>query len=113
MKNDTGWLLRVLAGVVMIAGLIWGLLSAVDQRSLLGLLVPLLLAGISSGALLGLSELIRLAAFQEEILLRMESQLKLLVPKEKSNQEMHHCAKCGTPLPPQGKVCPTCHYTNS
>lgn len=52
-----------------------------------------------------------------EVLERLEEQQALLLEwrrsQEKPGEKPATCRKCGTPLPPGGSTCPTCHHSNS
>ena len=52
-----------------------------------------------------------------EVLERLEDQQAMLLEwrrsQEKPGEKPATCQKCGTPLPPGGSTCPTCHHFNS
>lgn len=99
VTNFMGW-------AALVGGAVLGMLS------LLGGEVVLLVVWI----VLGLVLAVILFALTE-VLERLEDQQAMLLEwrrsQEKPGEKPATCQKCGTPLPPGGSTCPTCHHFNS
>ncbi|MGI6255547.1 MAG: hypothetical protein ACOYJZ_07910 [Acutalibacter sp.] len=114
-KNNVGFFLMIVGGVIAIAGCTWGVLVLFgsDFREWVVALFFILCSLFLGAVLLGISELINLADQQIDTQLRIEEKLRKLLPQEAAGvQAVEYCNHCGTQLPPGGKTCPTCHHTN-
>lgn len=99
VTNFMGWAALVGGAVLGILSLLGGEVLLLVMWIVLGLVLAVILFALT------------------EVLERLEDQQAMLLEwrrsQEKPGEKPAACQKCGTPLPPGGSTCPTCHHFNS
>lgn len=107
------YVLRIVGWVTLAAGFFWAVISAWNGGGWLVFLFWAVLTCILSVLLFGLSEAVDLLIEQQSAWERIEERLRELpVEKNICEKKPQLCNRCGTPLPPGGHTCPTCHHDN-
>lgn len=95
----------IMGWAALAAGVFLGILSGEVLLLVMWIVLGLVLAVI----LFGLTEVLERLEDQQAMLLEWRNSQEKKTPVEKPTI----CQKCGTPLPPGGNTCPTCHHYNS
>lgn len=103
-------LTRAAGWIALAGGAAWGVFNALSGGGWVLFLFWVVLALVLAAALFGIGEVLERQEAQEALLLRLQK--KLEGEEVPDPDQPRNCRHYGTPLPPGGHACPTCHHYN-